>query len=283
MACGAACVTISTNALTIGDLVLPTQFKSIAIDCLQRGVFQPRQTFDADLLQELAQSIRTQGLIEPLVVREIAAGRYEIIAGERRWRAAMLAGLSELPCLIGQYSDKQAAAVTLIENIQRQDLNLLEEASGYQRLLAEFNFQQDEIASLVGKSRSHIANILRLLTLCPFVQNLLHARQLSLGHARMLVALSPMQQEDLARITIEQSWSVRRLEEEVRSAKSSPQLHASPINNPDISRLQTQLAEQIGAPVQIQADTAEGGWLKIKFFDNDTLAGLLERMGLSYD
>lgn len=261
---------------------MSSHFKSLPIECLQRGEYQPRQTFAPELLQELAQSIRTQGLIEPLVVREIATNCYEIIAGERRWRAAMLAGLSELPCLIGTYSDQQAAAVTLIENIQRQDLNLLEEASGYQRLLDEFNFQQDEIAHLVGKSRSHIANIVRLLSLSMAVQARLHARQLSLGHARMLVALPPAQQETLARTAYEQGWSVRRLEQEVRNCKAS--LSKPPAaSNPDIERLQTQLAEQMGTPVQILADAEQGGWLKIKFFDNDTLTGLLERMGLSYD
>ncbi len=257
-----------------------TQFKSLPVEYLQPGQYQPRQTFDPVALEELAQSILTQGLIEPLVVREIAVDKYEIIAGERRWRAAMLASLAELPCLIGNYTDRQAAAVTLVENIQRQDLNLLEEAGGYQRLLAEFHFTQDEVASLVGKSRSHIANILRLLTLCDAVQARISARQLSLGHARMLVGLTPIQQDTLARNVAQQGWSVRRLEEEVRACKS-------PANTPDTRRdtthLQTQLAEQIGAPVQIVSDNEQGGWLKIKYFDNDTLEGLLERMGLRYD
>jgi len=257
--------------------------KSLPIEWLQPGQYQPRQTFDPVALQELAQSILTQGLIEPLVVREIAVDRYEIIAGERRWRAAMLAKIAELPCLIGHYTDRQAAAVTLVENIQRQDLNLLEEAGGYQRLFEEFHFTQDEIASLVGKSRSHIANILRLLTLCEAVQARISARQLSLGHARMLVGLTPGQQDTLAKNVYEQGWSVRRLEEEVRACKSA----ASPVkpveSHRDTTYLQTQLAEQIGAPVQILRDSEHGGWLKIKYFDNDTLEGLLERMGLRYD
>ncbi len=261
---------------------MPSQFKSLPIEWLQRGKYQPRQTFDATSLQELAQSILAQGLIEPLVVREIAADRYEIIAGERRWRAAMLAELGELPCLIGDYTDEQAAAVTLIENIQRQDLDLLEEASGYQRLLSEFNFHQDEIATLVGKSRSHIANILRLLTLCPSVQERIRARQLSLGHARMLVALSAPQQEELAQKVHEHGWSVRRLEDEVRTCKSPAKVTSPARGDRDIAYLQAHLAEQIGAPVQIVSED-EGGWLKIKYFDNDTLEGLLERMGLGYD
>ena len=262
---------------------MKTTYKILPIDYLQPGHYQPRQHFDKDALNELAQSILAQGLIEPLVVRELSPQRYEIIAGERRWRAAAMAGLAEVPCLIGTYTDQQAAAVTLIENIQRQDLNLLEEASGYQRLHTEFHFSQDEISTLVGKSRSHIANILRLRTLCASVQNRLRARQLSLGHARMLVGLPVQQQEALAKQVEAQGWSVRRLEEEVRSCKLTLDAPPPPPNDRDILHLQSQLAEQIGTPVQIITDNEQGGWLKIKFFDNDTLAGLLERMGLRYD
>lgn len=257
-------------------------YKLIPIEWLKPGRYQPRVNFEQKGLQELAQSIATQGLIEPLVIRELAPNSYEIIAGERRWRAAMMAGLSELPCIIANYSDEQAAAVTLIENIQRQDLNLIEEATGYQRLLTEFHFQQDEIASLVGKSRSHIANILRLLTLCESVQDQLRTEQLSLGHARMLVSLSPVQQSLLAAQVIKHDWSVRRLEKEVRELKNS-ETTINPKKDRDIERLQQILAEQIGAPVQIINDLGAGGSLQIKFFDNDTLAGLLDKLGLRYD
>ena len=262
---------------------MQTIFKILPIENLQRGHYQPRQAFDEDALHELAQSILAQGLIEPLVVREIAQSRYEIIAGERRWRAAIIAGLADVPCLIGEYTDQQAAAVTLIENIQRQDLNLLEEASGYHRLHSEFHFSQDEIATLIGKSRSHIANILRLLTLCASVQDRLRARQLSLGHARALVGLNTEQQEALVKKIDDQGWSVRRLEEEVRLSKLHHNTPPVASMDHDVAHLQTQLAELIGTPVQIVADSEQGGWLKIKFFDNDTLAGLLERIGLSYD
>ena len=262
---------------------MKTTYKLLPIESLQRGHYQPRQAFDEEALRDLARSIRTQGLIEPLVVREISPQCYEIIAGERRWRAAMMAELLEIPCLIGEYTDVQAAAVTVIENIQRQDLNLLEEASGYHRLHTEFHFKQDEIATLVGKSRSHIANILRLLTLCTTVQERIRAGQLSLGHARLLVGLTVKQQNLLAKNVHEQGWSVRKLEEEVRSTKHLPDALPPISNHHDITHLQTQLAEQIGTPVQIISDNEHGGWLKIKFFDNDTLAGLLERMGLRYD
>jgi ParB family chromosome partitioning protein len=258
------------------------EFKTLPIELLQPGFYQPRKTFDKKALQELADSITSQGLIEPLVIRKIDDSHYEIIAGERRWRAAMMAGLCELPCLIGTYTDQQTAAITLVENIQRQDLNLLEEAQGYQRLHSEFSFSQDEVASLVGKSRSHVANILRLLTLSKNIQEQLRNNQLSLGHARALVGLSPKQQIYLANLVTKNHWSVRRLENEVRLSKQ--EISPAPIKDQDVLHLQTRLAERIGAPVEISNDQSQGGgWLKIKFFDNDTLAGLLERLGLSYD
>lgn len=263
--------------------LMQTTYKLLPIEQLQRGRYQPRQTFDEEGLQELAKSILSQGLIEPLIVRELLHDHYEIIAGERRWRAAMLAGLTSVPCLISDYDDKQAAAVTLIENIQRANLNLIEEATGYQRLLSEFQFNQDDVATLIGKSRSHIANILRLLTLCDAVQTMLRNQLLSLGHARMLVGLSPNQQCQLANQIIAAGWSVRRLESEVRSSKQAPVFLQSPLNDCDRLHLQTALAEYMGAPVEITQDLDQGGVLKIKFFDNDTLSGLLERMGMRYD
>lgn len=263
---------------------MQSQFSYLPIESLQAGHYQPRQDFNPTVLQELALSISSQGLIEPLIVRPIAKQRYEIIAGERRWRAAKLAGLNEIPCLIGDYTDKQACALTLIENIQRQDLNLIEEATGYRRLIDEFHYHQDEIAVLVGKSRSHIANILRLLALTDKVKHLIRDKVLSLGHARVLVGLSPDQQEMFASQVIEEEWSVRQLEQSVKSYKNKcVDKPKNPRKDRDIERLQTILAEQVGAPVQIINDNEEGGWLKVKFFDNDTLAGLLERLGLRYD
>lgn len=263
---------------------MQTEFFYLPIESLQAGQYQPRQDFNSTALQELAQSIASQGLIEPLVVRTIAKQRYEIIAGERRWRAAQLAGLHEVPCLVGEYTDKQACALTLIENIQRQDLNLIEEASGYRRLIDEFHYHQDEIAVLIGKSRSHIANILRLLTLTESVKNLLRNKMLSLGHARVLVGLSPVHQEAFIQQIIEEQWSVRQLEHAIKHYKNKElEQPKNPKQDKDIERLQTILAEQVGAPVQIVNDGDAGGWLKVKFFDNDTLAGLLERLGLRYD
>jgi ParB family chromosome partitioning protein len=254
----------------------------LAVASLEAGQYQPRQDFNLAGLQELAQSISSQGLIEPLIVRVIAKQRYEIVAGERRWRAAQLAGLDKVPCLVGEYTDKQACALSLIENIQRQDLNLIEEAGGYRRLIDEFHYQQDEIAVLVGKSRSHIANILRLLSLTPQVKHLIADQILSLGHARMLVGLDPAQQEYFAQLVMDEQWSVRQLEHEIKLFKNKTPLKNAKKDR-DVERLQRILEEQVGAPVQIVNEGMDGGWLKVKFFDNDTLAGLLERLGLRYD
>lgn len=261
-----------------------TTYQLISIESLRSGRYQPRIDFDSNALQELAQSITAQGLIEPIIVREISAQYYEIIAGERRWRAARLAGLAEVPCLIGYYTDEQAATLTLVENIQRESLNVIEEASAYKRLVNEFQLQQDEIAILVGKSRSHIANLLRVLTLCDKVQDKIRAGVLSLGHARVLVGLSVGEQISLATQVEQKQWPVRYLEEKVRALKQDNlAVPNQQTLDCDVEHLQTTLSEQIGAPVQIVTGDSLGGLLQIKFFDNDTLAGLLERMGLRYD
>lgn len=264
--------------------LMQATFINLSIESLQPGRYQPRQDFHREGLEELAQSIQSQGLIEPLVVREIAKAKYEIIAGERRWRAAKIAGLSQIPCMVGAYTDKQACALTLIENIQRQDLNLIEEARGYRRLIDEFHYLQDEIGVLVGKSRSHIANILRLLTLTDSIKEMIASKSLTLGHARVLVGLTSDQQVFFATHSVEQQWSVRQLEQAIKEHRNKKNsVIPNGKKDRDIERLQTVLAEQVGAPVQIVNDEEEGGWLKVKFFDNDTLAGLLERLGLRYD
>ncbi len=260
-----------------------TIYKLIAIESLEPGRYQPRQNFDQKSLQELAASILAQGLIEPLVIRELTLERYEILAGERRWRAAKMAGLTELACVIGEYNDQQAAAITLIENIQRQDLNLIEEALGYRRLADEFHFQQDEIALLVGKSRSHVANQLRLLTLNEKVKEKIMSAILTFGHARLLVGLSAEQQVFLAEQIEEKGWSVRQLEKKVKELKALPLCKPSTFIDLDRERLQVKLGEQVGAPVEIICTQEGSGWLQVKFFSNETLVGLLERMGLRYD
>lgn len=257
------------------------RYQLISVLNLTRGRYQPRKFFEQKALEELGQSILTQGLIEPLVVRATPEGPYEIIAGERRWRAAIMVGLNELPCVIGDYNNEQAAAITLIENIQREALNLIEEANGYRRLIDEFYFTQEDVSDLVGKSRSHVANILRLLSLDESVKVMVQEGVLTLGHARMLVGLDIAMQRNLARLVQAKSWSVRKLEQAVKASREVA-LEASNLS-PDIRRLQETLALQVGAPVEFDQEGVKGGWLKIKYFDNDTLAGLLERFGLRYD
>jgi len=256
--------------------------KELPIEFLQRGKYQPRQHFSSESLEELAASIQSQGLIEPIVVRPLKEDKYEIIAGERRWRAASLCGIAEIPCLINHYNDEQAAAVSLIENIQRENLNPIEEAMGYKQLIDEFFFYQDEVAKMVGKSRTYVTNALRVLELDKRVQQLIIDKQLSIGHAKILVGLDASMQVALSNKVIQQQWSVRKLETEVKRSKMTVS-HDNPKKDKDITRLESLIAESCGAKAEIEQGDNNGGWLKIQFFDNDTLAGLLDKMGVKYD
>lgn len=262
---------------------MKTRYQILPIAALHRGRYQPRVHFDEQALAELAESIRTQGLIEPVIAREIAKDHYEIIAGERRMRAAKQAGLTEIPCLIGHYTDEQAATMAVVENVQRESLNLIEEALAYKRLIDEFHCQQETIAELVGKSRSHIANLLRLLTLAPLVQNKIQQGLLSLGHARMLVGLPVAQQLALLNAIEHKQWSVRTLEARIRAMKSPSAPDQISVADTDLLHLETQLSERFAAPVKILYEKDRSGWLQFKFFDLDTLEGLLEQLGLRYD
>lgn len=256
--------------------------KDIDLDCLTPGQFQPRQYFDQDALQELADSICSQGLIEPLVVRPLGTDQFEIIAGERRWRAAQLARLHSLPCLVRHYSDQQAAAVGLIENVQREDLNPIEEANAYLRLVDEFQFYHEEVAKIVGKSRAHVTNCLRLLELDAKVKTALIEQRISIGHAKVLVGLDRQDQCNLLDNIINQQWSVRRVESQVKKLKAKGEF-ANPKRDKDVARLEQIISEQCGAQTQIETHHEDGGWLKFKFYNNDTLAGLLDRMGIKYE
>jgi len=257
-----------------------SELKKLPIDLLKRGEYQPRQHFDPEALQELAESIKEQGLIEPIVVRPLTATTYEIIAGERRWRAAQLIGLSDVNCLINDYTDEQAIAVSLIENIQREDLNVIEEAKGYHRLIKEFYFQHDDVAKMVGKSRSHVTNILRLLQLDEQLKQALVDKVITMGHAKVLVGLEAnIQREQLQKI-IKYDWSARRVENEVKRLKKQM---LSPKKDRDVERLVQLIGHQLGTSAEIEPDANDGGWLKIKFYNNDTLAGLLDKMGIQYE
>lgn len=260
------------------------QFQEISPDNILPCRYQPRTHFSEEALAELSQSILEHGVLEPLLVRPVAANRFELIAGERRLRAAKMAGLLLVPCMLADMSNEEVAILALIENIQRADLTALEEARAYERLMLEFSITQDDAARRVGKSRSHVANMLRLLKLSPALQNMLMQGVLSQGHAKMLVALPETEQEMFAEKIMRFDWSVRKLEDAIRKYKQhTPDSKETVQSDKDIARLTRQLAEQLGAPVEIEAENQREGWLKVKFFNNDTLAGLLERMGLRYD
>lgn len=254
-------------------------FKSVSVHNIVPNPGQPRRHFDSNGLQELAASIESQGLIEPLIIRPSQGNQYELVAGERRWRAAKMLGLPSVPCVVVDYDDQQAAAVALIENIQRADLTLIEEAKGYQKLRQQFNFQQDDIARLVGKSRSHITNLLRLLTLDDKVQEWIADEKISFGHARTLVGLRAAEQRRYAQLAHQRQWSVRQMETQIKQHKQASQ--SLPIEeDADLKWLESHLSDQLGTPVVCQPNDEEGGWLKIKYYNNDTLAGILSKLGI---
>ena len=263
---------------------MQSKFALIAVDCLQPGHYQPRQNFDLEKLQELAHSIKQQGVIEPLVVRSIDDQMYEIVAGERRWRAAQLIGLDELPCMIRDYSDAGTAAVTLIENIQRENLNPIEEAQALQCLSTEFGYTHDQIADILGKSRAGITNLLRLQQLDKKVQQLLADHILTSGHGKILAGLPHQQQLSFAYACQHKKWSVRKLEQEIRKARTikSEQATVSYRVNADIRRLERLLSENLGVAVSIESDPGEkeSGCIKIRYYDNDTLSGVLQKFNL---
>lgn len=257
------------------------QFSHVPVEQLRRGRYQPRRDFDESGLAELAASIQSSGLIQPIVVRQCGA-YYEIIAGERRWRAAQRAGLDSVPCLVNDYTDEQAAAVTLIENIQRRNLNPIEEAQSLQRLADDFHYSHEEIAAIVGKSRSQITNMLRLLRLDNQVQRWLIEGKLSEGHGKILAGYGPREQIALGERCIAQGWSVRQAEQQAKKLTEKPDAQES--HRADITRLERIIGDQLGAKIKIETETgAKSGWLNIQFSDNDTLSGLLQKIGVKYD
>jgi ParB family chromosome partitioning protein len=251
------------------------ELHQLPIEKLIRGKFQPRRQFDADTLNELAVSIQSAGLIQPIVVRPLQNGHYEIVAGERRWRAAQIAKLDTLACLINQYTDEQAAAVTTIENINRVDLNPIEEAESYQRLVNEFNYLHEEVAAVVGKSRAKITNSLRLLKLEESVKQLLIDGKLTEGHGKILVSLPTKLQIQLAMKCVAHGWNVRKVEQESKRAQQQSTALNKP---PDLELLENALSDHIGCKVNIDfAD--KKGQLTIDFHNLEILEGLFEKMG----
>ena len=252
---------------------------SIPIDRLHRGAWQPRRRFREEGIEELAQSIRAQGLIEPLVVRPRSAGGYEIVAGERRWRAAQRAGLAEVPVVVRDVDDRQAIALALIENIQREDLNPLEEAQALQRLLGEYGWKHEELAEAVGKSRTAVTNLLRLLKLAPGVQTLLLEGALEMGHARALLPLAEGEQEAAAKRVAARGLSVRQTEALVKRLLSGAPVPTR--SDPDTVRLERRLSDHLGARASIASGKGGKGRIVIRYSSLDELDGVLERLGVA--
>lgn len=257
------------------------ELKNLAVEQLKRGRFQPRRVFDETALAELTESIEAQGIIEPIVVRKMGDKSYEIIAGERRWRAAQLAGFSSVPCVIRQYTDEQAAEVTLIENIQREDLNPIEEAKAILRLIEDFCYTHEAVAKAIGKSRAKITNMLRLLNLDDRVQSCLIQKQLTEGHGKILAGLPFDQQWQMASESMSQAWSVRQLEVETKRHKQGEVSKSSQKKEANIARLEKMASDHFGAEVVLENNEGNrSGWIKLKYQNYDVLSGILEKMGL---
>jgi ParB family transcriptional regulator, chromosome partitioning protein len=256
------------------------QLLELAVEFLQRGKYQPRRDINAEALEELASSIRTQGVMQPLVVRKVDNEKYEIIAGERRWRAAQQAGLDVVPVIVREVSDEAAIAMALIENIQREDLNAMEESLALLRLQQEFDLTQQQVADAVGKSRSAVTNLMRLASLEPEVQKLLERGDLELGHAKCLLALDGAKQINAARTVAGINMTVRQTEALVKKIqigdKSKPDSEIS--SSPDIKHLEDQISEKIGAPVKIQHSAKGTGKLIFKYNSVDELDGILAHL-----
>ena len=265
----------------IADTDTAGQLSTLPVDLLQRGSNQPRTDFDKEALQELAESIRAQGVLQPVMVRPLDdSGKYEIIAGERRWRAAQLVGLHEIPAVVRELDDQTAMCIALIENIQREDLNPLEQARGLARLAQEFDMTHDDIAGSVGRSRSAVTNMLRLLELCDDVKRLLESRQLEMGHARALLTLSEQQQKWAAQQIIKSGLSVRGAEalaRRLQKAKTVLKPWQDRVD-PDVKLLETELSEQLGAAVSIQQRKQGKGTLRIAYDSLAQLDGILDKI-----
>ena len=257
------------------------QQRSLPVDKLQPGKYQPRTQMDSVSLEELAASIRAQGLMQPILVRPLngtGAERYEIIAGERRWRAAQMAGLAEVPTLIREIPDESALAMALIENIQRENLNPLEEAQGLQRLIDEFSMTHQQAADAVGRSRPAASNLLRLLQLVPPVQDLLMAGEIDMGHARALLPLSGALQIQIAQRVVQKGLSVRETERLAQNTLKLPRKSETRGPDRDVLRLQEELSDFLGAQVEIRANKKGAGKILIDFGNLDQLEGILQRL-----
>ena len=275
------------DALLSGSMAASTDvdpkgadLREVPVDLLQPGKYQPRTDMHPESLEELANSIKAQGVVQPIVIRPIDGGRYEIIAGERRWRASQIAGLHEIPAVVRDVPDEAAIAMALIENIQREDLNPIEEAIALQRLIDEFEMTHQQAAGAVGRSRAAVSNLLRLLTLNDDVRKMLEHGDLEMGHARALLALQGNAQSEAAREVAAKGYSVRETEQLVRrlNEPSSKAKKPSKSVDPDIKRLQDELANKLAAKVLFQHATKGNGKLVIHYNSLDELEGILQRI-----
>ena len=255
-----------------------SELQKLPIEYLQPGKYQPRKDMSPEALDELASSIRSQGVIQPIVVRKVADQRYEIIAGERRWRASQLARLDVIPCIIKDVPDEAAVAIALIENIQREDLNAMEEAQALDRLMNEFDLTHQEVAEAVGKSRTTVTNLLRLNNLNDDVKLLLEHGDIEMGHARALLALQGEMQTEAAQTVSGKGMTVRDTENLVRKLLEPAKPKVEQKIDPDIQRLESQLSENLGAPVSIAHNAKGKGKLVINFSSLDELDGILSHI-----
>ena len=252
--------------------------RELPVDQLQPGKYQPRTRMDQDALKELAESIKTQGVIQPILVRPVGDNKYEIIAGERRWRASRMAGLQSVPVVIRDIPDNQALAVALIENIQREDLNPLEQAIGIQRLTNEFGMTHQSAAESLGRSRTAVTNLLRLLELAPPVRDMLADGRLDMGHARALLALPALRQVELANEIAAKGMTVRDVEKRVGEWVSRPKPRIPRTVDRDVARLQEELSQNLGTQVQIKQKSKGRGTLIVEYGSLDQLDGLIEKL-----
>lgn len=259
------------------------ELQKLPIEYLQPGKYQPRKDMSPEALEDLAASVKAQGIIQPIVVRELEKDKYEIIAGERRWRAAQMARLSEVPCLVKHVPDEAAVAIALIENIQREDLNAMEEATALQRLLDEFQLTHQEVADAVGKSRATVTNLLRLNNLEHETKTLLERGDIELGHAKLLLALQGEQQSEVARTIAAKAMTVREAEKLVRLTLEPKKPTAPKQPDADIQRLEKRLSERLGAAVAINHGRKGKGKVVINYSSLDELDGILTHFQLSED
>ncbi len=255
--------------------------REIPVGDLAPGKYQPRTRMDKAALDELAQSIKTRGIVQPILVRQVAPGRFEIVAGERRWRAAQIAGMPTVPALVREIPDEQALGSGLIENIQREDLNAIEEASGIKRLIDEFKLTHESAAQAVGRSRAAVTNLLRLLELAKPVQEMVMDAKLDMGHGRALLALPKSKQVELAHQIVAKSLSVRETERLVKQELAPPKVGKTLLTvTADIRRLENDIAEKLATKVLVKADRKGRGSVTIQFHSLEQLDGILERTAL---